>query len=128
MILKIMKKIITFVFYFILFNTASAEYKSNFTFDNFNKAQNNGKIVVVHSWNKFCYTCSKQKPILEQAKIDFGDIIFLNYEQTKNEDIAKFLKINFWSTIVVFKDNKLIAKSIGLDKKNDIYNLIKKGI
>ncbi len=69
-----------------------------------------------------------KKPILEQAQIDFGDIIFLNYEQTKNKDIANFLKISYWTTIVVYKNNKQIAKAIGLNEKNDIYNLIKKGI
>ena len=128
MILKIMKKILTFIFFFILVNASAAEYKSNFTIDKFKQAQNNGKPVVVHSWNKFCYTCSIQKPILEQAQIDFGDVIFLNYEQTKNKDIANFLKISYWTTIVVYKNNKQIAKAIGLNEKNDIYNLIKKGI
>ena len=128
MILKIMKKILTFVFFFILVNASAADYKSNFTIDKFKQAQNNGKTIVVHSWNKFCYTCSIQKPILEQAQIDFGDVIFLNYEQTKNKDIANFLKISYWTTIVVYKNNKQIAKAIGLNEKNDIYNLIKKGI
>ena len=67
MLLKIMKKILTFVLFFILSNASAAEYKSNFTINEFKQAQNNGKMVVVHSWNKFCYTCSVQKPILEQA-------------------------------------------------------------
>ena len=128
MILKIMKKILTFVLFFILVNASAADYKLNFTIDKFKQAQNNDKTVVVHSWNKFCYTCSIQKPILEQAKIDFKDVIFLNYEQTKNKDIANFLKISYWTTIVVYKNNKQIAKAIGLNEKNDIYDLIKKGI
>ena len=128
MILKIMKKILTFIFFFVLINTSAADYKSNFTIDKFKQAQNNGKTVVVHSWNKFCYTCSIQKPILDQAQIDFGDVIFLNYEQTKNKDIANLLKISYWATIVVYKNNKQIAKAIGLNEKNDIYNLIKKGV
>ena len=111
MILIIMKRILTIIFFFILVNASAAEYKSNFTIDKFKQAQNNGKTVVVHSWNKFCYTCSIQKPILEQAQIDFGDVIFLNYEQTKNKDIANFLKISYWTTIVVYKNNKQIAKA-----------------
>ena len=123
-----MKKILTFIFFFILVNASAAEYKSNFTIDKFKQDQNNGKTVVVHSWNKFCYTCGIQKPILEQSQIDFRDVIFMNYKQTKNKDIANFLKISYWTAIVVYKNNKQIAKAIGLNEKNDIYDLIKKGI
>ena len=90
--------------------------------------QDDGKIVVVHSWNKYCNTCSKQKPILKKAKKDFKNIIFMNFEQTRNKDIAKLLKINYWATIVVYKNNNELAREIGIYNKEDIYNLIKKGI
>ena len=128
MLIKIMKKILTFILFIILSNASAAEYKSNFAIDEFKQAQNKGKTVVVHSWSKFCYTCRTQKPILEQAQIDFRDVIFMNYEQTKNKDIANFLKISYWTTIAIYKNNKQVAKAIGLHEKNDIYNLIKKGI
>ena len=52
----------------------------------------------------------------------------MNFEQIKNRDIAKLLKIDYWTTIVVYKDNKELAREIGLYKEEDIYNLIKKGI
>ena len=123
-----MKKIFILLLFFSFSNAIASEFTTNFTKEAFQQAQNNGKTVVIHSWNKSCYTCSIQKPILEQAQIDFGDVIFLNYEQTKNKDIANFLKISYWTTIVVYKDNKELAREIGLYNKKDIYNLIKKGI
>ena len=46
----------------------------------------------------------------------------------KNKDIAKLLKINYWATIVVYKNNNELAREIGIYNKEDIYNLIKKGI
>ena len=49
-------------------------------------------------------------------------------EQKKNKDIAKLLNIDYWTTIVVYKDNKELAREIGLYNEKDIYNLIKKGI
>jgi len=52
----------------------------------------------------------------------------LSYEQTKYKDIAKLLKINYWATIVVYKNNKEIGKEIGITSKDDIYSLIKKEI
>ena len=53
---------------------------------------------------------------------------FLFYEQTKHKDIAKNLNIKFWTTIVVYKGNNEISRKIGLTKKEDIYQLINKGI
>ena len=117
-------------FFILLISTTSfaGEYETNFNIEKFNFAQKNGKIVVIHSWNKSCSTCAKQKPILEKAKKDFENIIFMNFEQTKNKDIAELLKIDYWTTIVVYKDNKELAREIGLYNERDIYNLIKKGI
>ena len=127
MLFKFMKKILTFFILLISTCSFADEYKSNFNIEEFKSAQNDGKVVVIHSWNKFCTTCAKQKPILEKAKKDFQNIVFMNFEQTANKDIAKLLKIDYWTTIVVYKDNKELAREIGLYNKEGIYNLIKKG-
>ena len=128
MLFKIIMKILAFFILLISTSSFAAEYKTNFNIEKFKFAQKNGKIVVIHSWNKSCSTCAKQKPILEKAKKDFENIIFMNFEQTKNKDIAELLKIDYWTTIVVYKDNKELVREIGLYNERDIYNLIKKGI
>ena len=66
--------------------------------------------------------------ILDQAEKEFKDIIFLSYEQSKNEDIAKKLSIDFWTTIVVYKGNEEVARIIGQTDKKTIYSAIEKGI
>lgn len=128
MLFRIIMKILAFFILLISTSSFAGEYETNFNIEKFKFAQNNGKIVVIHSWNKSCGTCAKQKPILEKAKKDFENIIFMNFEQTKNKDIAELLKIDYWTTIVVYKDNKELAREIGLYNQEDIYNLIKKGI
>ena len=128
MLFRIIMKILAFFILLISTSSFAGEYETNFNIEKFKFAQNNGKIVVIHSWNKSCSTCAKQKPILEKAKKDFENIIFMNFEQTKNKDIAELLKIDYWTTIVVYKDNKELAREIGLYNERDIYNLIKKGI
>ena len=128
MLFRIIMKILAFFILLISTSSFAGEYETNFNIEKFKFAQNNGKIVVIHSWNKSCSTCAKQKPILEKAKKDFENVIFMNFEQTKNKDIAELLKIDYWTTIVVYKDNKELAREIGLYNKKDIYNLIKKGI
>ena len=128
MLFRIIMKILAFFILLISTNSFAGEYETNFDIEKFKFAQKNGKIVVIHSWNKSCGTCAKQKPILEKAKKDFEDVIFMNFEQIKNKDIAKLLKVDYWTTIVVYKDNKELAREIGLYNEEDIYNLIKKGI
>ena len=122
-----MKKFLVTLFLLICTQTFASEVKMNFTKDAFENAQKNGKTVVVNSWNKFCMTCIKQEKIIKKAKKDFGDVLFLTYAQ-KNKDIAEYLNIDYRSTIVVYKDNKEIARTIGITKKEEIYSLIKKGI
>ena len=121
-------RILAFFILLISTNSFANEYKTNFDIEKFKFAQKNGKIVIIHSWNKSCSTCAKQKPILEKAKKEFENVIFMNFEQTKNKDIAKLLKIDYWTTIVVYKNNKEIVREIGLYREKDIYNLIRTGI
>ena len=123
-----MKKILILILFFHFSNAFASVFVTNFTIETFQQAQNSGKTVVVYSWNKYCTSCAKQKPILKQAKKDFVEVLFLYIEHVENKDLVKELNINFWSTIAVYKNNKQIAKSVGMVDKNQIYSLIKKGI
>jgi thiol-disulfide isomerase/thioredoxin len=120
-----MKKIIIIIFSLISFNAFAVDKSTTFTNKIFNKAQAEGKIVVINSWNKTCYTCGKQVKILNEAEKEFGDILFLSFEQTKDKEVAKLLKIEYWTTIVAYKNNKEVARSIGQTSKSKIYSLIK---
>ena len=123
-----MKKILIIIFVLIPLHSLSAEKKTTFTVDKFNKSQEAGKVVVINSWNKSCYTCAKQVKILNEAEEKFKNVVFLSFEQNKNKDIAKLLNIDYWTTIAVYKDNKEIAREMGLTNKDEIFGLIKKGI
>ena len=124
-----MKKILlTLIFIIISTNLSAFEKDTNFTIEDFKKAQNDGKTIVVNSWNKYCSTCKAQTKVFESAKNDFKEVLFFFYEQTEHPKISKFLKIDYWTTIVVYKNHKEIAREMGLTKKDKIYSLIKKGI
>ena len=123
-----MKKLLILLFALISFNTFAVEKETTFTQDLFNEAQKNGKIVVINSWNKSCGTCTQQTKVLNEAEKEFKDILFLSYEQTANTDIAELLNIDFWTTIVIYKNNIEVSRSIGQTDKAKIYSFIKKGI
>ena len=120
-----MKKILLLIFTLFSFEVFAVDKTTTFTNEVFLKAQANGKTVVINSWNKTCYTCGKQVKILNEAEKEFPDILFLSFEQTKDKEIAKFLGIEYWTTIVVYKGNKEISRSMGQTKKSKIYSQIK---
>ena len=120
-----MKKIFIILFTLISFNVFAVDKSTTFSNEVFKKAQAEGKTVVINSWNKTCFTCGKQVKILNEAEKEFPDILFLSFEQTKDKEIAKLLGIEYWTTIVVYKDNKEVSRSIGQTKKSKIYSQIK---
>ena len=106
-------------------NSVAISKETTFTDEVFQKSQLDGKTVVIHSWNKTCVTCDEQVDILKQAEQDFKDVIFLSFEQTKDKKIAKFLEIDYWTTIVVYKDYKELSRTNGQTDKDKIYSQIK---
>ena len=120
-----MKKILIIIFILFTFNAFAVDKSTTFNNEIFQKAQLEGKTVVINSWNETCTTCKAQIKILDQAQKEFKDILFLSFEQTKDKDIAKQFDIDYWTTIVVYKNNKEVHRSIGQMDKDKIYELIK---
>ena len=120
-----MKNLIILIIVFLNVSFSATSKETTFSNEIFKNAQLEGKTVVINSWNKTCTTCAKQIKILDQAKNDFKDIVFLSFEQTKDKEIAKYLGIDYWTTIVVYKDNKEISRTIGETNKDKIYLQIK---
>lgn len=123
-----MKKLYLLIFFLFPLNSIAIEKQTTFTKELFLEAQKSGKTVVINSWNKTCSTCAAQSIVLKDAKNEFKDVLFLSFEQTVDTDIAEFLKIDYWTTIVVYKDSKEITRSIGQTNKSEIYSIIKKGV
>ncbi|WP_435113074.1 TlpA family protein disulfide reductase [Candidatus Pelagibacter bacterium nBUS_36] len=120
-----MKNLLILIIVFLNVSFSATSKETTFSNEIFKNAQLEGKTVVINSWNKTCTTCAKQIKILDQAKNDFKDIVFLSFEQTKDKEIAKSLGIDYWTTIVVYKNDKEISRTIGQTNKDKIYLQIK---
>ena len=124
---NLMKKIFIIIFTLISFNCFAVEKTTTFTKEIFNKAQSEGKIVVVSSWTKYCSSCASQMKVLDKAKNEFDNIEFLTFD-IKNKEIANLLNVQYQTTLLIFKDNKEVYRSIGETTKNLIYAAIKSSI
>ena len=122
-----MKKIFILIFTLISFNCFAVEKSTTFTKEIFNKAQSEGKIVVVSSWTKYCSSCASQMKVLDKAKNEFDNIEFLTFE-VKNKEIANLLNVQYQTTLLIFKVNKEVYRSIGETTKDLIYEAIKSSI
>ena len=122
-----MKKILIFFFCIFGFSAVAMEKSTTFNKDIFAKAQSEGKIVVVSSWIKYCSSCASQMKILQNAEKDFKNIQYLAFD-VKNKEISDFLNVKFQTTLLIFKNNKEVYRSIGEISKEKIYKAIESSI
>ena len=129
-----MKKLFVIIICLFSLNANAIEKKTTFNKDLFNKAQSDGKIVIVSSWVKYCTSCAGQMKILNQAKetgalsdIKFDNIEYFTFDIT-NKEIADLLNVKFQTTLLIFENNKEIYRSLGETTKELIYDAIKSSI
>tara|TARA_Y100000816_G_scaffold184060_1_gene133357 strand:+ start:227 stop:622 length:396 start_codon:yes stop_codon:yes gene_type:complete len=131
-----MKKfLVLFVFQLFIFNTSVSMEKET-TFDKmlFDKAQSEGKVVIVSSWIKYCSSCASQMKVLNKAKnegklldIKFKNIEYFSFDVT-NKEIANLFNVKFQTTLLIFKNNKEVYRSLGETTKDLIYQALKKAV
>ena len=122
-----MKKILLSIFCIFAFSANADEKKTTFTKELFNKAQSDGKIVVVSSWLKYCSSCASQMKVLNKAKNEFDNIEYFTFN-IENKEISNLLNVQYQTTLLIFKDNKEVYRSIGETSRDLIYEAIKTSI
>ena len=122
-----MNKIFILIIFIFAFSVNAGEKKTTFNEELFNKAQSEGKVVVVSSWVKYCSSCASQMKILNKAKNEFDNIEYFAFDVT-NKEISKLFNVQYQTTLLIFKDNKEIYRSIGETNRDLIYKAIKASI
>ena len=122
-----MKKFFIFIFCLFAFTANADEKKTTFTKELFNKAQSEGKVVVVSSWMKYCSSCASQMKVLNIAKNEFDNIEYFTFD-IKNKKISNLLNVQYQTTLLIFKDNKEVYRSIGETSRDAIYKAIESSI
>ena len=129
-----MKKIFIIIFGIFTLSANAIGKETTFTKELFDKAQSEGKVVIVSSWIKYCSSCASQMKVLKKAKnegelqdIKFDNIEYFSFDVT-NKEIADLFNVQYQTTLLIFKDNKEVYRSIGETTEDLIYEAIKASI
>ena len=129
-----MRKTLISIFFLFSLSANAMEKETTFKKELFDKAQSDGKIVVISSWIKYCTSCAGQMKILQNAKkkgelldIKFDNIEYFSFDVTKKE-ISNFFDVQYQTTLIIFKGNQEVYRSVGETTKDLIYEAIKSSI
>jgi thioredoxin 1 len=114
---------------FLAVGTALA---SNQAFDQaaFDALQQQGKPILVMIHADWCPTCKAQEPIIgELLKTpELQSIVALRVDFDKQKTVVKAFKVQYQSTLIVFKGGKEVGRSTGDTRKDRIAALLRKAI
>ena len=129
-----MKKILISIFFLFSLSANAMEKETTFKKELFDKAQSDGKIVVISSWIKYCSSCAGQMKILQNAKnkgelldIKFDNIEYFSFDVTKKE-ISNFFDVQYQTTLIIFKGNQEVYRSVCETTEDLIYEALKASI
>ena len=122
-----MKKFLIFICFILALTSKAISKETTYDKQLFDKAISDGKVIVVSSWIKYCSSCAGQMKVLKKAKKDFDNIEYFAFDVT-NKEIAQFFNVQYQTTLLIFKDNKEVYRSIGETTKELIYEALKSSI
>lgn len=101
-----------------------------FTQDAFRAAQKTGKPILVEIHAAWCPTCKAQIPIVGvlSAEPKFSDLIVLRVDFDDQKDIVRSFNAQMQSTLIVYKGEKEVARSVGDTNVNSIATQLGKAL
>ena len=81
-------------------------------------------VVFVDFFANWCGPCKMLSPIVDEVSEELTDVKFLKVDVDNSGDIAQSLGIMSIPTLVIYKDGKLINKTMGLMSKSDLIDFI----
>ena len=77
--------------------------------------------------DKILHILCKPNESLDKAKNDFNNIEYFKFD-VRNKEIADLFNIQYQTTLLIFKNNKEVYRSIGETSREAIYKAIKSSI
>lgn len=94
------------------------------TKDNFKDFINSNEKVLVDFWASWCGPCKMLAPIMEELEKDYPNrVAKVNVDE--EEELAQAFGIQSIPTILIFKEGKLVDKTVGYQPKVNFEKYLK---
>lgn len=112
------------------FATAASAGEMQFSPSDFQKAQADGKSIVLDVSAPWCPTCRAQAPIIQKlsASDKYKDVVVLNVDFDSQQDFIATLNVRQQSTLIAFKGTNEVARSVGDTNPDSIDALFEKAL
>ena len=99
----------------------------NITQDNFQAAVlENKNTLLLDFWASWCGPCKMLAPIVEEIAEEYSDVTLGKINVDEQMELAIQFGIVSIPTLIVYRDGKEVAKSIGYCSKADVLKLLGK--
>jgi len=79
----------------------------------FRSAQAAEKAILVDVTASWCPTCKQQRPIVQQIEGERPDLVVYEVDFDTAKDVLKQFRVQYQSTLIVFRGTKEVARSTG---------------
>jgi thioredoxin 1 len=123
-------KTITFIALSAVLSIATAGEIKPFNQQDFDKLTQEGKPVVLGISATWCPTCRAQKPILDglMKQPAYKNVTLMTIDFDSEKPTLKTFKVNMQSTLIAFKGDKEVGRSVGDTTSSGLESLVKKTV
>lgn len=99
-----------------------------FTQDNFEKeALQTSDVVIVDFWATWCGPCKMFSPVIDEiAEENHPGLVVGKVNVDEEPDLAGKYRVMSIPTLIVLKDGKVVANSVGVQSKKAVLDLVEK--
>ena len=123
-------KTITFIALSVVLSIATAGEIKPFNQQDFDKLTQEGKPVVLDISATWCPTCKAQNPILDglMKQPAYKNVTLMTIDFDSEKPTLKTFKVNTQSTLIAFKGDKEVGRSVGDTTSSGLESLVKKTV
>ena len=107
--------------------TPAAQAAQPFVDQAFRAAQSAGHTILIDVMAPWCPTCRQQKPIIQAIEKERPNLVVFEVDFDTAKDTLKRLRVQYQSTLIVFRGTEEIGRSTGDTDPQRIRSLVAKG-
>jgi thiol-disulfide isomerase/thioredoxin len=111
----------------LLGSSLAAQAGQSFDAAAFQQAQSGGKTILLDVTASWCPTCRQQRPIVQEIETERPSLVVYEIDFDTAKDVLKRFRVQYQSTLIVFKGTKEVGRSTGDTDPKQIRALVAQG-